>query len=125
MPGLKMSVPSNTAFSLGALLDSLALSRWFVFPWSDDIAVVAPGLRVQTANSQGEQLNPSTQSHQGIVVLPGNANDATLQTVRDSFSDDVLTAVSEDGTSGTIVPVFSDGAGEQYRFVIVPVGQSP
>jgi hypothetical protein len=123
--GLKIPAPSNAAFPLGALMETLTFSRWFVFPWSNEIAVVPPGSQVRNASGLGGELQLNAQSHQGIVVLPGNASDATLQTVRDSFSDDVLTSVSDDGTSGTIVPVFSDGAGEQYRFVIVPVGQSP
>jgi hypothetical protein len=110
-------VQKSPAFALGAFVEMFGRSSWFVFPWSSEFAV-APMLPLDATPT----LTPTT--HQGIVVLPGTATEETITSVRNSFSDDVLVTAEEDGT-GTIVPVFKDGAGDAYRFVIVPVAQPP
>jgi hypothetical protein len=110
-----VSPAQNSALSLGSFMDGVWSFALFSFPWRAEVAVLPE------AGTDG--IQQPTQRH-GIVVLPGDASEKTIQDVKDTFSDDVLVSVDEDNT-GTIVPVFQDGAGDAYRFVIVPVGSSP
>jgi hypothetical protein len=110
-------VEQSPAFALGAFVELFGRSSWFVFPWSSEFAV-AP-------HAAPAHLTQEPQARSGIVVLPGDASQETIAQVKESFSDDVVAAVDQDGTTGTIIPVFQDGAGDAYRFVIVPVAEPP
>lgn len=61
----------------------------------------------------------------GIVVVPQDTSAVTLEYIRDSFSDEVAVSLDDTGMTGKITPVFKDGAGDPYRFVIVPIEYSP
>ena len=61
----------------------------------------------------------------GIVVLPGATSRATIDYVKQAFSDDVSVKLDADKTSGVITPRFSEGGTEAYRFVVVPVRHMP
>lgn len=58
---------------------------------------------------------------QGIVVMPLSTSSSTVAALKDSFSDTVDVALGSDGVSGTITPIFTDGEGDAFRFVMVPV----
>lgn len=60
---------------------------------------------------------------EGLVVVPRDGRDvgATVEKVRASFSDQVEVSVNDSG-SGVITPVFRQGAGEEYIYVLVPIG---
>ncbi|MFM2374244.1 MAG: hypothetical protein RLZZ234_239 [Candidatus Parcubacteria bacterium] len=105
---------AQQAFALGSFLEVMQRVGTFAFFWQEDVVV-----------TQADDETPlPLPARQGVVVLPGDASDASIQDVKESFSDEVIVSVGEDNT-GTIVPVFGDGTGDTYRFVIVPVGQSP
>lgn len=106
----------STASLLESFISATRFAWSFAFPWDREIAG-APAVEADTENTFGVQ---------GIVALPPGSKDAeTIQRVRESFSDDVVVRLDEDRSTGTIVPVFKDGPGDEYQFVIVPVGQSP
>ena len=60
-----------------------------------------------------------------IVVAPVENFSATaVDSVRDSFSDEVeVTVDPENADTGIVVPKFKDTRGEPYRFLMVPVNQ--
>ncbi|MAZ56418.1 hypothetical protein CL653_01365 [bacterium] len=56
----------------------------------------------------------------GLVLLPEEASEATKESVRQQFSDEVEVDFV-DGDSGVITPVFTEVTDESYQFVLVPV----
>jgi hypothetical protein len=110
------AVPVST--QTASLMDSfmhLARATWnFALPWqTKELAQVPTGTEQDL-------------TQRGIVVLPRDNEDArTVTQVQEAFSDDVIVRLDEDRTTGTIVPVFKDGVGDEYQFVIVPVAQPP
>ncbi|HEY9583179.1 MAG TPA: hypothetical protein VJK09_02625 [Candidatus Paceibacterota bacterium] len=61
----------------------------------------------------------------GLVVQPGtgnSVNDSQLkQSIKNSFSDDVIVDLDVSGTAGVIKPIFRNATDDSYVFVIVPV----
>lgn len=106
----------NAANLLESFLSATRFAWSFAFPWDRELAGV-PHAEVET---------PHESRMKGIVVLPPGSEDAqTIERVRESFSDDVIVSLDEDRTTGTIVPVFKEGPGDEYEFVIVPTAGSP
>jgi hypothetical protein len=62
---------------------------------------------------------------EGVVVMPSTTPEKTLESVRNSFSDNVEVALDKGGRSGIIKPVFKEGVGSAYRFVMVPLAHPP
>ena len=62
---------------------------------------------------------------EGVVVMPSTTPEKTLQSVRNSFSDNVEVTLDKGGRSGVITPVFKEGVGNTYRFVMVPLAHPP
>ena len=58
---------------------------------------------------------------EGMVVLPGDASRAEIESVKTSFSDEVVVTPEGDGGTGMVQPVFRSRAGDQYRYVLVPI----
>ena len=75
--------------------------------------------------AEGEQVVVLSAQHSGIVVLPSGVATSTIEQVKASFSDEVVVDLDAGGVSGVVTPQFSDGPGDQYRFVLVPVKGSP
>lgn len=73
----------------------------------------------------GDSAQGGREYARGFVVLPQGDEDTILSnihnTVRESFSDEVTVSVDETGTSGTVTPVFKQGEGDEYIFMMVPV----
>lgn len=70
-------------------------------------------------------VNDQPGDQTGIVVLPvsgsSTADEIRKKAIKDSFSDNVIISLDDDGKSGTVVPVFRDGRkGEPYMFVVTP-----
>lgn len=67
-----------------------------------------------------------TTTHTSIIVAPDELLTATtIESIQDSFSDPVHVSVdTENPQTGIITPVFKDGSGEAYRFMMVPVMQA-
>lgn len=87
-----------------------SLQSFFTFGTTDEVAV------------KEIQDHPSVHTpSRGIVVMPLSTSRSTMSALKDSFSDNVDVAVDADGASGTITPVFKDGKGSTFRFLMVPV----
>ena len=96
------------AFGAGAISDQI-VSLFDLSGWFDG----APESDISTPTS--------AQPAFGIGVLPGDATEAEMQAVKDSFSDEVSVEFADNRT-GVITPVFKHATGtESYRFLLVPI----
>lgn len=68
---------------------------------------------------------PVQNDLEGVVVMPSTTPEKTLASVRNSFSDNVEVTLDKGGRSGVIKPVFKEGVGNTYRFVMVPLAHPP
>lgn len=69
---------------------------------------------------QKEVVPVTSKEPEGIVILKGDTDAEMIAAVRESFSDEVSVEVDGDDT-GIITPIFREGAGDAYRFLMVPV----
>ncbi len=97
---------------------------WF-FESKETILVLTGNSKVaidKTANT--DSSSGSVYPSRGMVVVPTNENtdrDGVVNKIKQSFSDEVVvTEVDEE--SGVITPVFKDSRGDDYLFVLVPIG---
>ena len=117
---------SITAF----LSDSLYASRQTAYGLYHALAEVETSttaqsqLGVAVGSGVGTQTNTETfppETIPGVVVVLESASSSPSD-IADSFSDAVIVTPSHDTqNTGTIVPIFRDGVGESYRYVLVPV----
>ncbi len=68
-------------------------------------------------------LPPAPDADTGVLVFDEDMTAAEIAKVRASFSDEV-DVVYETDDSGIITPVFQDGRGDGYQFLMVPVRDS-
>jgi len=67
-----------------------------------------------------ERLFPES-TKEGLVVIPSTGKDEEVkEKIKESFSDEVRVE-PEDKTSGIIIPVFKEGEGERYLYIMVPI----
>lgn len=62
---------------------------------------------------------------QGMVVMPVEEKtdrQKVVAKIKESFSDEVVVEPGEDGSSGLIKPVFKKTKGDEYLYVLVPIG---
>lgn len=60
-------------------------------------------------------------TEEGLVVVPSTEKDeAVVKKIKDSFSDEVKVEI-KDESSGIITPVFREGDGENYLYILVPI----
>ena len=58
---------------------------------------------------------------EGLVVIPStDKNEEVVEKIQNSFSDEVKVEL-KDETSGIITPVFKEGDGENYLYILVPI----
>jgi hypothetical protein len=57
----------------------------------------------------------------GMVVIPEFVGLSQIKMIQDSFSDEVSISPDEEGDSGVIQPIFKEGKGDEYIYVMVPV----
>ena len=65
-------------------------------------------------------VKKTTTTEQGLVVFPTAGNGETEKKIKAAFSDEVEVK-PKDKTSGVIIPIFREGKGEEYIYVLVPV----
>jgi hypothetical protein len=77
--------------------------------------------RAMVDASEGDTATRTTRT--SLVVGPGEVLTTTdVESIRASFSDDVSVSVDpHNPDTGIIIPHFTDGDGEEYRYLIVPV----
>jgi len=109
---------SNTSF-----FERLAVALYeFVSPKStvtvNEVAIV-PG----TTDGSLPAVTVSTTTYTSLVVGPDEVmNTTTIESIRDSFSDDVSVSIDPNNPdTGIIIPHFKKKDGEAFRFIMVPV----
>lgn len=77
----------------------------------------------ESLNDEGAQDGSKNTSDNSMIVTPESQFDPSrVQSIRDSFSDEVGVAIDpENPDTGIIIPKFKDREGEAYRFLMVPV----
>ena len=67
------------------------------------------------------QEPPPQPVEEGLVIIPSTDKDEeTIKKIKESFSDEVKVEL-KDETSGIITPVFREGDGENYLYILVPI----
>ena len=75
-------------------------------------------------SAQVPNITTSSDSDNGVVLVPtqGIETDAkVISNIKNSFSDEVSVIPNYDGVSGVIRPIFKEGPGKDFIYVIVPV----
>lgn len=80
---------------------------------------------VATVAHEAVSAHIGTTTYTSIIVAPDELFTATtIESIQDSFSDPVNVSIDpHNPQTGIITPVFKKGAGDAYRFVMVPVTQ--
>ena len=88
--------------------------------------VTAPQAITDATEHLAVSAHIATTTYTSLVVAPDELFTATtVESIQDSFSDPVTVTVdSKNPQTGIITPVFKKGAGEAYRFLMVPVTQA-
>lgn len=86
-----------------------------------EIAAVAP------VKEKVVSAHVGTTTYTSLVVAPDELFTAsTIESIQDSFSDPVTVEIDpKNPQTGIITPIFKEGAGDAYRFLMVPVTQPP
>jgi len=67
-----------------------------------------------------EELIPK-HAEEGVVIIPSTEkNEEVKEKIKESFSDEVKVE-PKDESSGIITPVFREGEGERYLYILVPI----
>ena len=123
------SQTSSVVESKTSFFENLAVSLYRVVSGDEETVIV------KTGNTEGdtslsvtgerEKNTDATEPQPSLVVAPVENFSATaVDSVRDSFSDEVeVTVDPENADTGIVVPKFKDTRGEPYRFLMVPVNQ--
>ena len=61
-------------------------------------------------------------SSNGLIVMPADKS-TSLTDITNSFSDEVIVYPDAGGQSGVIVPVFRNGQGSPYLYILTPIKQ--
>ncbi len=68
-------------------------------------------------------LFEESKKKEGMVVIPSTEEDeAVKEKIKESFSDEVKVELT-DKSSGIITPIFRDGEGDNYMYVLVPINK--
>ncbi len=74
----------------------------------------------QSSQPIAEETSPQS-AEEGLVVIPSTDKDEeVIKKIKESFSDEVNVEL-KDETSGIITPVFREGDGENYLYILVPI----
>jgi hypothetical protein len=97
--------------------------KWF----GDGIKNQIGKIKKQFVFSEGNEnlLTETTAENkyqnEGMVVVPSSDNDELQkQKIKESFSDEVVVQQT-DNDSGIIIPIFKNGEGEKYLYMMVPI----
>jgi hypothetical protein len=115
------------------LLEKIAVSIYnFLSPLEDTSTKTAPNFAVVDGSAAIQiQEDVSLVTHgegttTGVVIAPDTILTTTeIESVTDSFSDDVSVSVDpHNPNTGIVIPHFKEGDGEAYRFLLVPVTEA-
>lgn len=135
--GYVMTTPQTQPASLSATsysaIERLALSLYTFVSGSENTKTftqetIIPQEAKSASNGASAALSTTvgTTTHTTLIVGSDEVMTATtVESIRDSFSDDVSISVDpKHPDTGVIVPQFRDREGEAYRFLAVPINQS-
>ncbi len=123
-PDAQTASLSSTSYSA---VERLALSLYtFVSGSEKTVTYTAETTNptpIQNGASAAVSVALGTTTHTTLIVAPNEVMTATtVESIRDSFSDDVAISVDpEHPDTGIIVPQFREKEGEAYRFLLVPL----
>jgi hypothetical protein len=85
------------------------------------VSVPTPEISTPTPEKVVEKTVTPQPTKEGLVVIPSTAEDEEMiKKIKESFSDEVKVN-PKDETSGIIIPVFREGEGEKYLYILVPI----
>ncbi len=65
----------------------------------------------------------SDGSVNGLIVMPANQTSTSIGSIAESFSDEVEVHPDASGNSGVIIPIFRNGPGAPYLYILTPIKQ--
>lgn len=105
-----------------AVMDALR-DVWFRI--ASDISAFFAGLFTPTEDSEIVQAPATVYEPEGLVVVPSTGDEgsdaAIIQSVERAFSDEVRVFPDDDGRSGVVQPIFREGRGQPFLYVLVPI----
>ncbi len=128
--GVTTPVASVTSSDYG-FFEELALSVYnFVYSFNsesrDEILSLSHPLN---NNSHSVLHGVGTTTHTSFAISPNDLFTLTttsINSITESFSDEVSVSLDPDNlNTAVITPQFRDGTGEEYRFIMVPVVNTP
>lgn len=117
--------PKNNRFmSAGISGSPIQIAKQF-FSWLGEELKSIPKKIVEMIYRPAPKIvekNPSPEiTKEGMLVIPSTDKDEEVKKkISESFSDEVKVE-PQDETSGAIIPVFKEGEGEKYLYILVPV----
>lgn len=97
------------------------------FVVDNPLRLLLSGLGKKVLNRDGEREDESTGmaqikiGNEGVMVVPPSMRDQNIkQRIEKAFSDEVVVR-ADDERSGVIRPVFKEGEGEEYMYMLVPI----
>ncbi len=107
-------------------------ASFFDFISQNDSEVIHTSEKISTNEPVIEHENKPAVIYSGtttstsIVIAPNQIlTTTTVESIRDSFSDDVSVSIDpEHPDTGIIIPHFKDSDGEAYRYLLVPVTEA-
>jgi hypothetical protein len=124
------ALPASAHSGAGGFFERLALSVYGFFTWeskeAESVTSVADQDKTSNRDASAVSMQVGTTTRTSLVVAPDEIFTATtIESIQESFSDEVQVSVDpENPNTGIIIPKFSDGNSDEYRFMIVPVNQS-
>lgn len=107
----------------------VAQSLYALIKPTHTVTVEVPVKEISTVVPAQEKVvsaHVGTTTYTSLVVAPDELFTASsIESIQDSFSDPVTVEVdSKNPQTGIITPIFKEGAGDAYRFLMVPVTQN-
>ena len=94
-------------------------------PVTSPVALPNPANQTTPTPTVPDSSLPTIEASNGIAVAPASgesaADAAVREKIQNSFSDQVEVNPDRSGTTGVITPVFKDGKGAGFIYVMVPV----
>ncbi len=81
----------------------------------------SPSRKEEEKEKKEQEEREVRVSKEGVVVLPSSMREKGVkEKIKNAFSDEVV-VTSEDERSGIVKPVFKEGTGEDYMYMLVPI----
>ncbi len=125
--GVTVANDTQIAAVSGSFFESFARAFYeFIAPEDRVVSVTVSDPVVSEVHAVAATESIGTTTYTSLIIAPDTVfTTTTVDSIRDSFSDEVSVAIDpEHPDTGIIVPQFKNHEGEAYRFLMVPVTQS-